>query len=153
MFAFGGENVTRGNLKNLIVDKPSPITVALAQKSDSDGMFAFGGENVTRGNLKNLIVDKPSPITVALAQIRAPNATQVQTKFNHEMTVDGQKLNFDYIDEEEAKNVKIVKKEQKRSWVTDPEDEEEDEEIRKMRREMKNGVLAYDSYMQKKLHI
>merc|ERR1711865_940559 len=62
--------VTRGNLKNLIVDKPSPITVALAQvkKSDSDGMFAFGGENVTRGNLKNLIVDKPSPITVALAQ-------------------------------------------------------------------------------------
>merc|ERR1712028_280059 len=73
MFAFGGENVTRGNLKNLIVDKPSPITVALAQvkKSDSDGMFAFGGENVTRGNLKNLIVDKPSPITVALAQVKA----------------------------------------------------------------------------------
>merc|ERR1712086_913050 len=53
---------------NLIVDKPSPITIALAQKSDKDGMFAFGGENVTRGNLKNLIVDKPSPITVALAQ-------------------------------------------------------------------------------------
>ena len=68
MFAFGGENVTRGNLKNLVVDKPSPITVALAQKSDKDGMFAFGGENVTRGNLKNLVVDKPSPITVALAQ-------------------------------------------------------------------------------------
>merc|ERR1719311_447386 len=68
MFAFGGENVTRGNLKNLVVDKPSPITVALAQKSDKDGLFAFGGENVTRGNLKNLVVDKPSPITVALAQ-------------------------------------------------------------------------------------
>jgi len=30
MFAFGGENVTRGNLKNLVTDKPSPITVALA---------------------------------------------------------------------------------------------------------------------------
>ena len=68
LFAFGGENVTRGNLKNLVVDKPSPITVALAQKSDKDGLFAFGGENVTRGNLKNLVVDKPSPITVALAQ-------------------------------------------------------------------------------------
>jgi len=68
MFAFGGENVTRGNLKNLVTDKPSPITVALAQKSDKDGMFAFGGENVTRGNLKNLVTDKPSPITVALAQ-------------------------------------------------------------------------------------
>jgi hypothetical protein len=109
MFAFGGENVTRGNLKNLIVDKPSPITVALAQKSDKDGMFAFGGENVTRGNLKNLIVDKPSPITVALAQISG-NATAAP-QFNHEMTVDGQKLNFDYIDEEEAKNLKVEKKE------------------------------------------
>jgi hypothetical protein len=30
MFAFGGENVTRGNLKNLVTDKPSPITVSLA---------------------------------------------------------------------------------------------------------------------------
>jgi hypothetical protein len=50
-----------------VTDKPSPITVALAQKSDKDGMFAFGGENVTRGNLKNLVTDKPSPITVALA--------------------------------------------------------------------------------------
>ena len=80
MFAFGGENVTRGNLKNLIVDKPSPITVALAQKSDKDGMFAFGGENVTRGNLKNLIVDKPSPITVALAQRNSSaNATANMT--------------------------------------------------------------------------
>ena len=59
--------VTKDNLKNLVVDKPSPITVALAQKSDKDGLFAFGGENVTRGNLKNLVVDKPSPITVALA--------------------------------------------------------------------------------------
>jgi len=29
MFAFGGENVTRGNLKNLVTDKPSPITVLL----------------------------------------------------------------------------------------------------------------------------
>merc|ERR1711988_1432106 len=57
LFAFGGENVTRGNLKNLVIDKPSPITVALARKSDKDGMFAFGGENVTRGNLKNLVVD------------------------------------------------------------------------------------------------
>ena len=44
-----------------LLDKPFQITVALAQKSDKDGMFAFGGENVTRGNLKNLIVDEPSP--------------------------------------------------------------------------------------------
>jgi len=61
-------NVTRGNLKNLITDKPAPITVALAQKSDADGLFKLMDANVTRGNLKNLITDKPAPITVALAQ-------------------------------------------------------------------------------------
>ena len=59
-------NVTRGNLKNLVTDKPAPITVALAQKSDSDGLFKLMDANVTRGNLKNLVTDKPAPITVAL---------------------------------------------------------------------------------------
>merc|ERR1719503_303526 len=99
MFAFGGENVTRGNLKNLIVDKPSPITVALAQKSDKDGMFAFGGENVTRGNLKNLIVDKPSPITVALAQRNSTanasaNATAAFVEIDSEFGVDSNDIDF-----------------------------------------------------------
>merc|ERR1712046_233330 len=61
-------NVTRGALKNLVTDKPSPITVELAQKSDSDNLSTLFNENVTRGALKNLVVDKPSPITVALAQ-------------------------------------------------------------------------------------
>jgi len=61
-------NVTRGNLKNLLTDKPSPITVGLAQKSDADGLFKLMDANVTRGNLKNLLTDKPSPITVGLAQ-------------------------------------------------------------------------------------
>jgi len=61
-------NVTRGNLKNLVTDKPAPITVALAQKSDADGLFKLMDANVTRGNLKNLVTDKPAPITVALAQ-------------------------------------------------------------------------------------
>jgi hypothetical protein len=48
-------NVTRGNLKNLVTDKPAPITVALAQKSDADGLFKLMDANVTRGNLKNHI--------------------------------------------------------------------------------------------------
>ena len=61
-------NVTRGNLKNLVTDKPAPITVALAQKSDTDGLFKLMDANVTRGALKNLMTDKPAPITVALAQ-------------------------------------------------------------------------------------
>jgi len=54
-------------LKNLVTDKPSPITVGLAQKSDADGLFKLMDANVTRGNLKNLVTDKPSPITVGLA--------------------------------------------------------------------------------------
>jgi len=56
-------------LKNLVTDKPSPITTKLAQKSDGDNVFAFDGSNVTRGNLKNLVTDKPSPITTKLAQL------------------------------------------------------------------------------------
>jgi hypothetical protein len=67
-------NVTRGALKNLVVDKPAPITVALAQKSDADGLFKLMDANVTRGALKNLVVDKPAPITVALAQKKAGEA-------------------------------------------------------------------------------
>ena len=68
LFKLMDANVTRGNLKNLVTDKPSPITVGLAQKSDADGLFKLMDANVTRGNLKNLVTDKPSPITVGLAQ-------------------------------------------------------------------------------------
>jgi hypothetical protein len=57
-----------GVIKNLVTDKPSPITVGLAQKSDADGLFKLMDANVTRGNLKNLVTDKPSLITVGLAQ-------------------------------------------------------------------------------------
>merc|ERR1712147_448324 len=53
-------------------DKPAPIAVALAQKSDADGLFKLMDANVTRGNLKNLVTDKPAPITVALAQTGNP---------------------------------------------------------------------------------
>jgi hypothetical protein len=60
-------NVTRGAMKNLVTDKPAPITVALAQKSDADGLFKLMDNNVTRGAMKNLVTDKPAPITVALA--------------------------------------------------------------------------------------
>jgi len=63
-----GENITRGALKNLVTDKPAPITVKLAQKSDADNLSSLLGENITRGALKNLVTDKPAPITVKLAQ-------------------------------------------------------------------------------------
>jgi len=62
------QNVSRGNMKNLLIDKPAPITVALAQKSDADGLFKLMDQNVSRGNMKNLVIDKSAPITVALAQ-------------------------------------------------------------------------------------
>jgi hypothetical protein len=35
LFKLMDANVTRGNLKNLVTDKPSPITVGLAQTSSS----------------------------------------------------------------------------------------------------------------------
>jgi hypothetical protein len=59
-------NVTIGHLKNLVIDKPAPITVKLAQTSGND--FALMDNNVTIGHLKNLVIDKPAPITVKLAQ-------------------------------------------------------------------------------------
>jgi len=63
------ENVTKGQMKNLITDKPAPITVKLAQTSgDGDNVFKLMDENVTKGQMKNLITDKPAPITVKLAQ-------------------------------------------------------------------------------------
>jgi hypothetical protein len=88
-------NVTRGALKNLVTDKPSPITVALSQKEsvaknlvqmekkakkDDDIDHILNDHNVTKGALKNLITDKPAPITKplsGLAQQPAPanNAT------------------------------------------------------------------------------
>merc|ERR1712224_379498 len=76
-------NVTRGAPKNLVTDKPSPITVKLAQKpvsetlvqlekNDADNLSVLFDHNVTRGALKNLVTDKPSPITVKLAQTSNP---------------------------------------------------------------------------------
>ena len=67
-----------------MTDKPSPITVGLAQKaplavsllqlekSDVDNLSTLFDHNVTRGALKNLVTDKPSPITVGLAQLQNP---------------------------------------------------------------------------------
>ena len=51
-----------------MTDRPSPITVKLAQKSDKDSVFKLMDANVTRGQMKNLVTDRPSPITVKLAQ-------------------------------------------------------------------------------------
>ena len=63
-------NVTVGELKNLVTDKPAPITTKLAQhksKNDAKGVFALMENNVTVGELKNLVTDKPAPITTKLA--------------------------------------------------------------------------------------
>ena len=54
-----------------MTDKPAPITVKLAQKSDADNLSSLLGENITRGALKNLVTDKPAPITQKLAQLKS----------------------------------------------------------------------------------
>jgi len=54
-------------MKNLVTDKPAPITVALAQKGDKDTVFQVFGANFSKASMKNLVTDKPAPITVALA--------------------------------------------------------------------------------------
>ena len=56
-----------------MTDKPAPITVGLAQKSDADNLSTLFDHNVTRGALKNLVTAKPAPITVGLAQLSQPN--------------------------------------------------------------------------------
>jgi hypothetical protein len=67
-----GHNISKEALKNLIIDKTTPLTsVGLVQldeqKSDEDNLSVLFDHNVTRGALKNLITDKPSPITNKLA--------------------------------------------------------------------------------------
>ena len=82
LFKLMDANVTRGNLKNLVTDKPSPITVGLAQKEaksnstkkDDDKIdHTLNGENVTIGALKGLVTDKPAPITEHVANKTAKN--------------------------------------------------------------------------------
>ena len=63
----------------MVTDKPSPLTVKLAQKSDGDNLSVLFDHNVTRGALKNLVTDKPSPITVKLAQTKQSAASSLLT--------------------------------------------------------------------------
>merc|ERR1712086_1040675 len=73
VFKLMDSNVTKGQMKNLITDKPAPITVKLAQTGgDGDNVFQLMDSNVTKGQMKNLITDKPAPITVKLAQVSNP---------------------------------------------------------------------------------
>ena len=51
LFKLMDANVTRGNLKNLVTDKPAPITVALAQVENP----------VVNPPFNNWSVNQPSP--------------------------------------------------------------------------------------------
>jgi len=79
-----GENITSGSLKNLVVDKTAPVTLAQVSKSDADNLSTLFSENVTRGSLKNLVTDKPAPITVELAQ--KSDADNLSTLFSENVT-------------------------------------------------------------------
>jgi hypothetical protein len=39
VFQVFGANFSKASMKNLVTDKPTPITVALAQKGDADTVF------------------------------------------------------------------------------------------------------------------
>jgi len=62
-------NVSTAMLKNLITDKPAPITTKLAQGQKGGAGFALMDNNVSTAMLKNLVTDKPAPITTKLGQI------------------------------------------------------------------------------------
>jgi len=66
-FTLLDNNVSTAHLKNLVTDKPAPITVKLAQSQGAG--FTLLDNNVSTTHLKNLVTDKPAPITVKLAQI------------------------------------------------------------------------------------
>jgi nitrogen fixation protein len=66
-FTLLDNNVSTTQLKNLVTDKPAPITVKLAQTQGAG--FTLLDNNVSTTHLKNLVTDKPAPITVKLAQI------------------------------------------------------------------------------------
>merc|ERR1712037_896256 len=70
-FALMDNNVTTAHLKNLVIDKPAPITTKLAQQKSKGNDFALMDNNVTTAHLKNLVIDKPAPITTKLAQVQA----------------------------------------------------------------------------------
>ena len=103
-------NVTRGALKNLVTDKPAPITntnlinkpLGLAQgkaKGDDGAILSsMFDHNVTRGALKNLVTDKPAPITntnlinkpIGLAQAKgkakSDDGAILSSMFDHNVT-------------------------------------------------------------------
>merc|ERR1711988_1276893 len=73
-FALMDNNVPTTMLKNLVTDKPAPITTKLAQgkanaKDGTGASFALMENNVSTAMLKNLVTDKPAPITTKLGQI------------------------------------------------------------------------------------
>lgn len=66
------------------------------------------------------------------------------------MSVQGERVHFPSVDEDEQLASKKEVFAQKKTWVDNNDDGDEDEEVRRMRLEMKNGVLAYDNYMNHK---
>ena len=98
LFKLMDANVTRGNLKNLVTDKPSPITVGLAQIESISQINATKSGNQTKNNknstdsningldvstsaLKNIVTDEPSPLTEHNTNkntVNASNSTAVE---------------------------------------------------------------------------
>jgi len=85
-----GHNITKDQLKNLVIDKTQPLTVNLLQlneqKSDDDNLSVLFDHNVTRGALKNLVTDKPSPLTTSLKLAQKSDDENLSVLFDHNVT-------------------------------------------------------------------
>ena len=92
---------------------------------------------------------KGKPVAAANTTSMAQRITGTQdedTPFVADITIDGEHIHF-------AQQVKSAASEaQQKQWFEKKDDDEgtDDEEVRKLRRDMKNGILSYTDYMKLK---
>jgi len=129
--------------------KPVPIGVALAQVLENphdpvpEKTITVGGDKVKGMNGTEEVYGS--------AIVGGNNVKfESQDDAPQFMFVNGEKVAFPTLEDEPAKNTTATV--QKKNWTTNNDDGDEDEEVRRMRMEMKNGVLAYDNYMDHKLN-
>jgi len=171
--------VTRGALKNLVTDKPSPITVGLAQVSSKKDKKSHKKHSKKSKKPKNADLHqddddfRPSTMTlkgmegievvhgnavvggskVTYAQNAKQRITGTQDedeKFIADLTIDGTKIHFAEKKQEVKAEPKKTEPEGPKSWVDANDKGDKDPEMKALRKKLKDGVLSYSSYMEHK---
>jgi hypothetical protein len=168
-------NVTRGALKNLVTDKPSPITVGLAQTGHGKKHIRkVRHSHKPRHNDLHQDDDDYRPATMTLKGMEGVEAihgdavvggshlkfaqgqriTGVQeedTPFVADLSIDGTKIHFveKKLPEPEKPKEK-PKPAAPANWVEANDSGDKDPEMRQLRKKLKDGVFAYSNYMTKK---